>query len=59
MAPAYAYSGGPPTSFPSRNVFDFCFSQPFLAESDFAPASRKVPVIEESRPVFVDNKSGG
>ncbi|KAK4451326.1 hypothetical protein QBC34DRAFT_459056 [Podospora aff. communis PSN243] len=52
-----AYSGTAPSHFPLRNTFDWCFSQPFVAESDFIPAAQRIPQIEDSRPIFVDNKS--
>ncbi|KAK0655052.1 hypothetical protein B0T16DRAFT_440419 [Cercophora newfieldiana] len=54
---AEAHSGTAPSHFPLRNTFDWCFSQPFVAESDFIPAARRVPQIEDSRPIFVDNKT--
>jgi len=52
-----AHAGAPPSHFPQRNTFDWCFSQPFLAESDYVPAAQRVPQIENSRPIFVDHKS--
>ncbi|KAK1758074.1 acetyl-CoA synthetase-like protein [Echria macrotheca] len=52
-----AYSGAPPGQLPLRNIFDWCFSQPYLTESDFCPAERVLPPIERDRPIFVDNKS--
>jgi len=50
--------GGPPGHLPLRNTFDWCFAQPFASENDFTPASHKLPHIEDSRPIFVDNQSG-
>ncbi|KAK5655973.1 hypothetical protein OQA88_5111 [Cercophora sp. LCS_1] len=50
-------AGSPGGHFPLRNAFDFIFSQPFLSKSDFAPANRVLPLIEDSRPIFVDNAS--
>ncbi|KAM7188410.1 hypothetical protein V8F33_010661 [Rhypophila sp. PSN 637] len=54
-----AYAGAPPgDDFPIVNTLDFCFSQPFLNQSSFTPAAHRVPRIEDSRPVFIDNASG-
>ncbi|KAK0612392.1 hypothetical protein B0T17DRAFT_543487 [Bombardia bombarda] len=43
---------------PALNTFEFCVSQPFIAESPYTPASQIVPRIEDSRPIFIDHKSG-
>lgn len=53
-----AYVGSRPGHLPLRNTFDWCFAQPFSSENDFTPASHKLPHIEDSRPIFVDNQSG-
>lgn len=53
-----AYSGSPPGRYPQSNVFDFVFGSPFKAVSDHVPPSQKLPPIEESRSIFVDNKTG-
>lgn len=50
--------GSRPGHLPLRNTFDWCFAQPFSSENDFTPASHKLPRIEDSRPIFVDNQSG-
>jgi len=50
--------GSRPGHLPLRNTFDWCFAQPFASENDFTPASHKLPHIEDSRPIFVDNQSG-
>lgn len=52
-----AYSGSPPGRYPQSNVFDFVFGSPFKAVSDHVPPSQKLPPIEESRSIFVDNKT--
>lgn len=58
---AYSRTGAPPTTLDSAlgtNVFDWLFSNPFEHESSCTPSSQRVPRIEDSRPVFVDNASG-
>lgn len=53
-----AYSGSPPGQYPHSNVFDFVFGNPFQELSDHVPPTQKLPPIEESKPIFVDNKTG-
>ncbi|ROW01299.1 hypothetical protein VMCG_05924 [Cytospora schulzeri] len=52
-----AYSGSPPGQYPRLNVFDFVFGNPFQNVSDHFPPGHKLPPIEESKPIFVDNKT--
>lgn len=53
-----AYSGSRPGQYPQTSIFDFAFSNPFENESDYVPASRKVPHVDDSHPVFIDHKTG-
>lgn len=53
-----ALSGSPPGNYPRSNIFDFVFGNPFSQQSDFVPASQRLPQIEDSRPIFVDNNNG-
>lgn len=52
-----AYSGLPPTKYPQTSIFDFVFGNPFQHEQEYLPASQIVPRIDDSHPVFVDNKT--
>lgn len=58
MSSSVAYSGGPPGQYPLTNIFDFVFGNPFQNENDHVPASQKIPLIDDSQPIFIDNKSG-
>lgn len=53
-----ALSGSPPGEYPRSNIFDFVFGNPFSQQSNFVPASQRLPQTEDSRPIFVDNKNG-
>ena len=58
-APGEAYStGGVPATVPLANAFDYYFGQPFQAVSDWTPPEQVLPLIEDSRPIFVDNATG-
>ncbi|KAK0725982.1 hypothetical protein B0H67DRAFT_482333, partial [Lasiosphaeris hirsuta] len=50
-----AYSGGPPGHLPPCSTYEWSVSQPFESQNDFTPAAHRVPRIEDSRPIFVDN----
>ncbi|KKY30222.1 putative acetylsynthetase-like protein [Diaporthe ampelina] len=52
-----ALSGSPPGQYPRSNIFDFVFGNPFSQQSEFVPASQRLPHIDDSRPIFVDNKN--
>ncbi|KAK0726856.1 hypothetical protein B0T26DRAFT_737735 [Lasiosphaeria miniovina] len=52
-----AYATGSTGHVPLANVVDFCLSQPFQTENDFTPPSQRLSPIEDSRPIFVENKS--
>ena len=49
---------GQPVDFPSAKVFEFLFSQPFHNQSDFVPDQQRVPIVDDERPVFVDEATG-
>lgn len=53
-----AYSGAPPGRYPQTDIFNFIFGDPFCKESDYVPAQLVLPPVDESQPVFVDNKTG-
>lgn len=53
-----ALSGSPPGQYPRSNIFDFVFGNPFSQQSQFIPESQKLPHVDDSRPIFVDNKNG-
>ncbi|KAK3364657.1 acetyl-CoA synthetase-like protein [Lasiosphaeria hispida] len=52
-----AYSGGPPGHLPRCSTYEWSLSQPFESQNDFTPAAHRVPRIEDSRPIFVDNQT--
>ncbi|KAL1865319.1 hypothetical protein Daus18300_007209 [Diaporthe australafricana] len=52
-----ALSGSPPGRYPRSNIFDFVFGNPFEHESETVPASQKLARIQDSRPIFIDNKN--
>lgn len=53
-----AYAVAPVKFAPATDVFTWLFSSPFQTESNFAPASQRVPPVENERPIFVDELSG-
>ncbi len=53
-----SHAGSPPEHIPLHNTFDWVFSNPFENESSFTPAEHRVPRIEPSRPIFVDQNAG-
>lgn len=53
-----AYSGSTARDLPLANIFEFITSDPFQRESAYVPAAHRVAPVEESRPIFVDHKSG-
>lgn len=52
-----AYSGFRPGQYPQSNIFDFVFGNPFQHENEYVPASQKLPLIDNSQPIFIDNKT--
>ncbi|PSR84061.1 hypothetical protein BD289DRAFT_461070 [Coniella lustricola] len=52
-----AYSGAPAGRFPRTDIFSFIFGDPFCQESDFVPAKQVLLPVDESLPIFVDNKT--
>ncbi|POS73977.1 hypothetical protein DHEL01_v207630 [Diaporthe helianthi] len=55
---AVALSGSAPkTDHPRQNIFDFVFGNSFSEQSKFVPPSQRLPHIEDSRPIFVDNNN--
>jgi hypothetical protein len=55
---AVSYVGAPPGRVPHANTFDWIFSNPFENESAFVLPGRSIPKTEDSRQIFVDEKSG-
>ncbi|KAG8169635.1 hypothetical protein KVR01_000380 [Diaporthe batatas] len=53
-----ALSGSAPgDNYPRSNIFDFVFGNSFSEQSSFVPPSQRLPHIEDSRPIFVDNNN--
>jgi len=55
---ALSYSGAPPGNVRRANAFDWIFGDPFQQENDHTSSERRLPKIDEDRPIFVDNKTG-
>jgi hypothetical protein len=53
-----AFAGAPPGHIPRMGTFDWVVGDPFQHESEYTPAAHRVPRIDGSTPIFVDNKSG-
>ena len=58
MAAPVSYSGFKPGHVNRANTFDWIFGDPFQNENAHTPPERRLPKIDDDRPIFVDNKSG-
>lgn len=58
MSATVSFTGTPPGHIRRANTFDWIFEAPFENVNDHTPFDKRLPKVEDGRPIFVDEKSG-